>query len=189
MAISRLQPPAVDLVARATEEDKRAGAGAIATVVCVVLLSVLVAACSSKATSAISTPPGSPSTATATAGLTCPPDSVVNADLDTHITGPPAIIVPPRGGQICNYGSLSEGSEASVEIGPGTEADLKAAEAGAESGGGPTAVPVANLGNDAFLLEGKGTVFVLKGNTLISVSSFSSTDAQVESLARQIVGP
>jgi hypothetical protein len=170
VAISRLRPPAVDLVA---------------AVVSMLLLSLLVSACSSKATQVKSAPPGSPSTAAAAAGFTCPPYTVVNADLNEHFTGPPAVTVPPRGGQICDYGELGA---VRVVIGPGSsEAELKGNEGAA--GGGNTIVPVPHLGSDAFVVQGKGSVFVLAGNTLVVVFAVPGTDAQVESLARQIVGP
>jgi hypothetical protein len=177
---------AAERLDRILEGQRARSARRAITVVSVVLLGLLVAACSSKAIQAKSTPPGSPSTTTAAAGFTCPPDSVVNADLDMHITGPPTIIVPPTGGQICDYGGPGQGGQTRVTIEPGTEAELKGNEGAV--GGGNTIVPIAHLGNDAFLVQGSGTVFVFKGKTLIAVSSFSNTDAQVESLARQIIG-
>jgi hypothetical protein len=187
VATSRQRPPAFDLVACVAEEEKHRVAGSVAAVVSMVLLGLLAIGCASNVRQ-VGSPPLSAQSTMAGVALTCPTSSVVNTYLNDHITGPPTVIAPPRGGQICNYGELGEGGQANVIIEPGTEADLKASEAEADSDGGPTGAPIPNLGNDAFLLQGKGTVFVLKGTTLISVSSFSSTDAQVESLARQIVG-
>jgi len=46
---------------------------------------------------------------------------------------------------------------------------------------------VPGLGDENYLVAGVGEVFVLKGNTQVEVMAPGATDAQVESLAGQII--
>jgi len=158
----------------------------------IILFGVLGAACSSSPTasssSTTSLAAGSSTTAAPSASGTgslpaCPSASVVNAALGQSNTGP--AVSGTSQYEICTY-SGSGPVPTKVSISVNTPAGFKVDKQNVANGH-ITLSTVPGLGDENYLVAGVGEVFVLKGNTQVEVMAPGATDAQVESLAGQII--
>jgi len=113
----------------------------------------------------------------------CPSASVVNAALGQSDTGP--VVSGTSTYKICTYPG-SGPVPTKVSISENTPAGFKAGKQDV-SNSGITVTTVPGLGDQNYLLSGAGEVFVLKGDTEVEVMAVGTTDAQVETLARQLI--
>ena len=156
----------------------------------VVVLVALASACTStKNTTTASSTTGTGATSSTSGGstttsggqtiqATCPPASEVSAALAISVTGP--TVTTLAYGKRCQYqgsGAISP----SVEFQKDTASTFAAAEAAV-----PTATKVTGLGKGAFATS--GFVYVFTGDMSVKVLSPLSSTAQVEALAKKIVG-